>query len=219
MKSANILSVWQYSRLMSPFSVSFLYPFLYEEICDFNMFCSAWARLAAVLFEQHCAHVVLIQCRFFTSKPWLWRNYFVQKNCDDASWTPTSSLIVELTALIFCFLNALVTQTFPMEIIAPVCTFISAWVPYEVSNNKWKTFSIFALRWSFTVLIFVSRYLSTLQIFFQSSSSGFINLVVRNTIVGTMSGRARFLRKKSLDTNRWNIILSLSHNFYMRCRL
>ena len=40
-----------------------------------------------------------------------------------------------------------------------------------------------------------------------------LTLVVRNEIVGYMYGCARLLRKSIFSTNRWKMILSLSHIF------
>ena len=82
----------------------------------------------------------------FTSKPWFWSKTFVHKTCADASWTQTSSLIVELAALTFFFFDTLVTQPFLMDIVAPVCPFKSGLVPYDPSTQQWTTFRLFTSR-------------------------------------------------------------------------
>ena len=153
MKSATILSVWQYSKPMSSFYILFCMKKYLVSMCFFQLKLDARPFFSSSIALMSSWYSVAL----ITSKPWFWRNAFVHNHCGDASCTPTSLLIVELVALIFCFLNDIVTQLFLMEIVAPVCTFISGWVPYDASTHQWNTFKLFVLRWSFTVLIVASR--------------------------------------------------------------
>ena len=128
-KSATILLVWHYSNPMSLFSIrSWMKKYLIL-MCFFRI------ELDARPFFSVSIALMLswYSVDFFTSKPWLWRNAFFHKTYGDASQTPTSSLIVELVALIFYFFYALMTQPFLMEIVSPVCPFKSGWVPYDSS--------------------------------------------------------------------------------------
>ena len=137
--------------------VSFLCSVLYEEISDIGVFCSAWAWHAAVLFEQHCAHVVLIKCFFvhfgtLVLEECLFPQHFWWRLVDPNQLADCWTCRVD-----FLFFNALVTQPFLMDIVAPVCPFRLGWVLYDASTHQWTTFRSFLLRCIFTVLVATSR--------------------------------------------------------------
>ena len=153
MKSATILSVWKYSRMISPFSIQSCMKKYLILMCFFLL------ELEALPFFSGNIAVMLpwYSIYFSTSNIWLWRKAFVHNTCGDASWTPTTSLIVELVVFTFCLFDALVTHTLPMDVVTPVCPFKSGCFPYDASTYQWTTFRLFTFRWIFTLFIILSR--------------------------------------------------------------
>ena len=108
MKSVTILSVWQYSNQMSPFSsLSWMKKYLVS-VCFVRLKLDKRPFFSSSIALMLSWYSVALS----TSKPWFWRNAFVHNTCCDASWTPTSLLIVEHVALIFFFLMRLWRNSF-----------------------------------------------------------------------------------------------------------
>ena len=116
---------------------------------------------------------------------------------------PTNSASVELRTFSFWPLEKLINAPCPRVIIIPVWPFKSICTPYAASTYQQMVSKLSTLRESF--MCFVSlRYLRTLFNLFQSSSSGFCTLFVRNETEVWMSGRALIATNSSCATVWWN---------------
>ena len=78
---------------------------------------------------------------------------------------------------------------FPSDTMAPFCTLLSHWTLYETFTHHLINDIFSTISFNFIRLV-TFRYLSTLFNFLQSSSSGFLNLVVRNATTVWISLRA-----------------------------
>ena len=83
----------------------------------------AWR--AAVLFEQHCAHVFLILCCFVHFETLVLYECLFPEHLRWRLVDPNQLAYCWTCRVDFLFFNALMTQTFPMEIVSPACHFRS----------------------------------------------------------------------------------------------
>ena len=62
-----------------------------------------------------------------------------------ASSAPTSSAFVEIFVFIFFFFNMLIIDprlSFPIDIVTPLCTYISSWAAYDAYTHHFSTFTL-----------------------------------------------------------------------------
>ena len=101
-------------------------------------------------------------------------------------------------ALIFCFLDMLVTLPFTMGMVAPVWPLRSSCMTFEASNHQWTM-----LRSSAFIARHISqvpfRYCNIRISFLQPSLFGSCTWVVRKAMLGWMSGRVRLQKNSSLS--------------------
>ena len=91
----------------------------------------------------------------------------------------------------------------PMEVVVPVRPLRSSWTPYDVSTRKWTIFRSLAFRCS-AISWVTCRYCVRHWRFFHSSSYRSHTLVVRNPMVGIISGIEQLLTNISFMTSLWN---------------
>ena len=121
------------------------------------------------------------------------------------SSTVTSSDSVELQVLIFCFIKLKIGIPALRERHPPKCPWQLGWVACNPSIHHFKMGVELACK-TRGKLILPLRYWIIRMSFFQSSTSGFFTLVVKNATAVEISGPACFVRKSALAIMQWKTV-------------
>ena len=137
-------------------------------LCDWSDWsCKTFHVSKSMALLLSCISLLCAICYSCTSM-----NYLYHIILAIVSSTPISSPSVELFLYIFCFVENLDTDTFPKDIISPICPQQSSCTMYKTSTHHFTTDMSPTLNVSFSSLVPL-RYFNTRFSFTQASSSDF----------------------------------------------